>query len=462
MRRLAAAALLAAGVLLLPSRPAPPAQATGLTEAQCAVDAACLAQFDVLATAAGNAFARAVVRAIAAATTVPGSGGSTSYCDTYPGACAGGGNGYRNRPGSHGPNNAITDVPGVLLGHYTNPAGPTGTTVLYFPDGAIGGVEVRGSAPGSRESDALKVPTPQRVNAVMLGGGSAFGLAAADGVVQYLAQQGKGYAPPGGGPGVVPVVPGAIIFDLYRFGHSDLVYPDAAYGFKATQAAAGGPVAVGSVGAGAGAESGSVRGGFGTASEDLGNGILVGAVVSVNSVGETFDPGNGCAFYAGNLQLQNEFGALRPPPAGCVKATPIAGGAAAHEPVKNTTIGLVATNVPLDKGLAARLAQAGQDGMARAIRPAHTMLDGDTMFAISTAKLSGTATVPTPAPASSPSTGATGSGTGTGGATIPALPYSAAGPKGVPAIAAALVAGATLLLTLPALARVRGRRKRRS
>ncbi|HEX8958719.1 MAG TPA: P1 family peptidase [Solirubrobacterales bacterium] len=258
---------------------------------------------------------------------------------------------------------AITDVPGVLVGHDTDLVGATGLTVVLCTAGAVGGVDVRGSAPGTRETDLLR-PTNlvQEVHAVLLTGGSAFGLAAADGVMRYLEERGIGFPT---GVANVPIVPAAVLFDLGV--GSPSARPDAAAGYRACLAA-GRRVVEGSIGAGTGATvgkalgpAGAVKGGLGTASARLPNGIVVGAVVAVNALGDVYDPDTG-------RRVAGSRGA----------GASVEGGV----PGTNTTIGVVATSARLTKEGANKVAQMAQDGLARAIRPAHTMFDGDTLFAL--------------------------------------------------------------------------------
>lgn len=386
------------GAVLVAVPGAASASAVTATQPGCQADAACAALVDQVGVAAEHAFARATAHAILAAKTVQGvgfTGGSsavTSYCDALPGTCGQATGGYADMPGKTGPNNNPTDVPGLLAGHYTDPNVLTGTTAFIMPGGATVGVEVRGSAPGSRETEVVRSDqVTQPINAVVLSGGSAYGLAAADGVAQWLEQNHLGLPLKGG---VVPIVPSAIIFDPGRFGPFT-VHPTAQFGFNAATAAKAGPLAEGSVGAGAGAESGGVKGGIGFASEDLGNGIIVAAAADVNSVGDVYDTGNACILYGARLQLAGEFKGVRPPPNGCTTASGSALAVNLHpaQPVRNTTVGIVATNLALDKAMANKLAQYGQDGMALGIRPSHTMLDGDTVFSISTGTVTGPAAV---------------------------------------------------------------------
>lgn len=289
----------------------------------------------------------------------------------------------------------LTDVPGVRVGHHTLAERPTGCTVILFDSvGAVGGVSQRGGAPGTRETDLLD-PTNlvDRVDAVVLSGGSAFGLDAAQGVVRYLEERNRGYPT---SAGVVPIVPAAIIFDL-GVGGKPAIRPTAECGYRAATAATSGPVAEGNVGGGAGATVGKLgawlgghghspmKGGVGSASISLPNGLVVGAVVVVNAAGDVVDPVTGRAV-AG---ARNSTGSLRDVRA-LLRGAAGAGGPRAGE---NTTIGVVATNARLTKAQAARVASMADDGLARAIVPSHTEGDGDTMFAMATGTWSGTANV---------------------------------------------------------------------
>ena len=274
-----------------------------------------------------------------------------------------------------GPLNAITDVLGIEVGQYTSTdatsGGGTGTTVVVSRAGAVGGVSQRGGAPGTRETDLLRPENlVEKVNAVVLSGGSAYGLAAADGVMLCLEAQGIGF--PVGPNQVVPIVPSAILFDPGRCAPFSR-RPDASFGLAACNAASGGPVQQGNVGAGAGARSGGSKGGLGTASTVLSNGIIVGAIVAVNSSGRTFDTeGN---FYAGFLELGNEFPLAAPTGADVVPPSNL---------LQNTTIAVVATSARLTKAQATKVAQMADDGLARAIKPSHGVGDGDTIFVMAT------------------------------------------------------------------------------
>jgi L-aminopeptidase/D-esterase-like protein len=283
----------------------------------------------------------------------------------------------------------LTHVPGIRVGHFTLPGGLTGcTVVLADGDGAIGGVAQRGGAPGTRETDLLD-PTNlvERVNAIVLSGGSAFGLDAAQGVVKFLEEKNVGFKT---NAGVVPIVPSAILFDLGFGGNK--TRPTADCGYKAAAAAVNGPVAEGNVGAGAGATVGKIGGGrmpmkagIGSASIALPNGLIVGAIVAVNAVGDVIDPSSGAVVAGardGNGRLADARKVLR---AGSPTAAP--------RPGENTTIGVVATNARLTKAQATRMAMMADDGLARALFPSHTLGDGDTVFALATGGWNGIADV---------------------------------------------------------------------
>jgi putative pantetheine hydrolase len=290
-----------------------------------------------------------------------------------------------------GPRNDLTDVEGIRVGHHQRlgRGWRTGTTVVLPPPGTVAAVDVRGGGPATRETDALD---PRNVvpgaHAICLTGGSAYGLAAADGVVQWLEEHGIGF-PVGDRPGqVVPIVPTAALFDLGRggdFSHR----PDASFGRRAAAHAAAprrpAPVALGTVGAGTGAATGGIAGGVGTASVVLGGetGATVAALVVVNAVGATFDPRTGVLYGAGTLFAGDAR--LRRPAARSARAAAawLAALAAARRPF-NTTLGVVATDVLLNKAQAHKLAGVTHGGLARAVRPSHLMSDGDTFFALAT------------------------------------------------------------------------------
>ncbi|MBB3661329.1 MULTISPECIES: P1 family peptidase [Prauserella salsuginis group] len=273
--------------------------------------------------------------------------------------------------------NAITDVPGVLVGHHhrLGRGWATGATAVLVPGQAVGAVDQRGGAPGTRETDLLAPENlVQRVDAICLSGGSAYGLAAADGVVRWLGERQRGF-PVGTRPfEVVPIVPAAVVFDLPRSDWGNR--PDATFGYAACEAATAGPVAQGTVGAGTGAQVGSLKGGVGTASERVGE-FTVGVLAVVNAAGEAVRTGTGEPLAADHAE-PGEFGVARWP-----RRAVDLGGRAERKDL-NTTIGVVATDAELSKAEARRLAVAAQDGLARAVRPAHTMYDGDTVFALAT------------------------------------------------------------------------------
>ncbi|QJY46245.1 P1 family peptidase [Pseudonocardia broussonetiae] len=271
---------------------------------------------------------------------------------------------------------ALTDVPGLRVGHaaLAGPGALSGTTVVLAPpEGAFAGVDVRGAAPGTRETDLLHPgATVQRVHAVVLSGGSAYGLAAAHGVVERLEAAGTGFAVPGG---VVPIVPAAVVFDLGRGGDFS-ARPGAATGAAAFDAASDGPVEQGVVGAGTGAVAGGLKGGIGTASTALAGGAVVAALVVVNAVGSAVDLRTGRLLGPGpDLDVGPD--ALAELRALAVPGPPAAGTA--------TTLAVVATDLALDKAGCGRLATMGHDGMARALSPVHTAMDGDVVFGLSTA-----------------------------------------------------------------------------
>jgi L-aminopeptidase/D-esterase-like protein len=287
-------------------------------------------------------------------------------------------------------NNAITDVPGIEVGQFQDDEALTGCTVVLCRKGAVGGVDQRGGAPGTRETDLLNpINLVSKVNAVVLAGGSAFGLDSASGVMKYLAEQKIGY---GFGAQRIPIVPAAIIFDL-SLGKSTR-HPDLEMGYAAASVAKAGPVAEGNIGAGTGATvgkifgmAGAMKSGLGTASIEIGGGVIVGAIVVVNAFGDVLDPASGQIIagarstklgpiklggagpFADTLEVMKSF-------TGRTILSLATGG--------NTGIGVVATNARLDKSQATKVAQMAQDGLARTIRPAHSMFDGDTIFALAT------------------------------------------------------------------------------
>jgi len=276
--------------------------------------------------------------------------------------------------------NGLTDVAGIAVGHFSDPDLMTGVTVILTGDGAIGGVDVRGGAPGTRETDLLNpVNLVDRVHAVAFCGNSAFGLNAVGGVVRFLEERGTGFAV--GDGRVVPLVPAAVLFDLGRGQKEGHV--SEAFGYEACQRATTGPVPQGNVGAGTGAVAGGLKGGIGTASETLEDGITVGGLVAVNSFGSPVEPHTG-RFYARYLERAGEFNDLKPDDAGSAEAT---SAVRRGKPGGHTTLAVVASDAVLTKTQATRVAQMAHDGLARAIQPAHTMFDGDTVFALATGQI---------------------------------------------------------------------------
>lgn len=278
------------------------------------------------------------------------------------------------------PEGSITDVGGMRVGHFTDARRPTGCTVVLFDRPAVAGVDVRGAAPGTRETDLLQpVNTVQQVNAILLSGGSAFGLDAATGVMRYLEEHGMGFHV---GPIVVPIVPAAILFDL-NIGDPK-IRPDAQAGYAACVAAQPANAAEGNVGAGAGATVGKLFGakhamksGLGTASIKVGeSGLIVAALVAVNAVGDVLDHRTG-KILAG-ARTADGYGLLN-------SMAQIMSGAKSGAPAAaHTTIGVIATNATLTKTEATKVAQMAHDGLARTINPVHTASDGDTIFAAAT------------------------------------------------------------------------------
>ena len=295
----------------------------------------------------------------------------------------------------------LTDVPGIKVGHHTLTERPTGCTVILVDgDGAVGGVSQRGGAPGTSETDLLDpLNVVEKVNAVVLSGGSAYGLDARQGVVRFLEERNVGYKT---SAGVVPIVPAAILFDL-GFGGNPKIRPGAECGYRAATAASDATVAEGNVGAGAGATVGKMggivehpgypggrrlpmKGGIGSAAVRLPNGLVVAAIVAVNSVGDIIDPATGTVV-AGTRNPEGGLADIR-------KLLRDGAVAARNAPRsgENTTIGLIATNARLSKADVNRVALMADDGFARAIYPAHTSGDGDTVFALATGRWEGDTT----------------------------------------------------------------------
>lgn len=292
------------------------------------------------------------------------------------------------------PRDAITDVRGIRVGHWSDRRGATGCTVVLCPPDCVGGVDVRGAAPGTRETDLLRPGTlVEEVHAVLLTGGSAYGLEAATGVMRYLTERAIGFKMR---DLIVPIVPAAVIFDL-ALGRPR--HPDAEAGYRAASRASGGAVAGGTVGAGTGATVAkmaghrrALKGGIGTASETLQTGVIVGAIAVVNAVGSVRDPETAEVIAApradrsGFLDTTAIYRTGRP----WVEpdAEQAAGGSVAGEgPGEHTTLAVVATNAKLTKTEANRLATVAHDGLARAIWPVHTRGDGDVVFTLATGEL---------------------------------------------------------------------------
>ena len=277
-------------------------------------------------------------------------------------------------------NNTITAVPDIRVGHAQNDEALTGCTVILCEAGAVGGVDQRGGAPGTRETDLLRpMHRVEQVHGVLLTGGSAFGLDATGGVMRYLEERGIGFDV---GVARVPIVPAAVIFDL-AIGRADM-RPDAAMAYQACLNATTDPVTEGSVGAGTGATVGKILGmpnatksGVGSACVEIADGLFVGAIAVVNALGDVINPRTGEIIagarsedgFADTLKVMRNFQAM------------------ASASTSNTVIGVVATNAKLSKEEANKVAQMAHDGLARAVRPAHTMYDGDTIFALSTGDL---------------------------------------------------------------------------
>jgi L-aminopeptidase/D-esterase-like protein len=282
------------------------------------------------------------------------------------------------RPGLR---NLITDVEGILVGNAEDHRIRTGVTVIYPAERCPAAADVRGGAPGTWNIEAMDATSLQNeVDAIVLSGGSMYGLDAGGGVVAALGARGRGIS---FGGVVIPVVPGAILFDLANGGEKDWgeAPPYAALG-RAALEAIGPDFALGNAGAGLGARSNTLKGGLGSASTVTDDGLQVGALVAVNSFGSAVMPGTN-RFWAGPLEMGEEFGGLGPPPADWrgEAEMPLPPGFAMN-PMANTTIAVVACNVALSKGELQRLAIMAQDGLARAIRPIHTPFDGDTVFAM--------------------------------------------------------------------------------
>ena len=285
---------------------------------------------------------------------------------------------------------AITDIPGIQVGHAQDEGALTGCTVVLCESGAIGGVDQRGGAPGTRETDAMHpMHLVNEVHAVVLAGGSAFGLDAATGAVRYLEERGVGFDVR---VARVPIVPAAILFDL-GIGSAD-VRPDAEMGYQACLNASADPPQEGNIGAGTGATVGKILGlagamksGIGTASQEIGSGIMVGAIAAVNVFGDVVDPETG-QIIAGARVIQKGPVKIGKGPyfadTMCVMESLVGRTILGFMSRGNTAIGIVATNAKFTKEEINKVAQMAQDGLARTVKPAHTMLDGDTIFALAT------------------------------------------------------------------------------
>ncbi len=297
------------------------------------------------------------------------------------------------------PRGCLTDVPGVRVGHAqrVGRGWRTGTTVVLLPDDTIGGVDVRGGGPGTRETDLLHpTATMPTVHAICLTGGSAYGLAAAGGVMAHLEARGVGFRVGAGSHELVPIVPAAVIFDLGR-GGTFANRPDEAFGARAAAAARARRSPNRAVGAGTGARSRGLQGGVGTASTTLWNlgslkssslkasslkgsslnGVVVAALAVVNSAGSVIDPATGLPWMPGDMRLHKPS---------AIDRMALRGHLEAATPPLNTTIGVVATTAALTKAECHKLASVAHDGLARAIRPVHSMLDGDSIFGVATGR----------------------------------------------------------------------------
>ncbi len=288
--------------------------------------------------------------------------------------------------------NNVTDIPGILMGHAQNFEAITGCTVIICPNGAVGGVDQRGGAPGTRETDLLRpMHLVEKVHAILLSGGSAYGLDATSGVMRFLEEKGIGFDT---GVAKVPIVPAAVIFDL-AIGRAD-IRPDASMGYEACKHTLEPNIEQGNIGAGTGATIGkllgaeqSMKSGLGSATFDAGNGLLVSAVAVVNAFGDVYDP-NTNQIIAGTRTItkgplkigQGDYFADTLATMKTFTGKAILNIAGKH----NTVIGVVVTNAKLNKEETNKIAQMAHDGLARVIKPAHTMMDGDTIFALATGK----------------------------------------------------------------------------
>ena len=274
---------------------------------------------------------------------------------------------------------SLTDVPGIRVGHAqrVGRGWRTGTTVVLLPDGATVGVDVRGGGPGTRETDLLDPSaTIATAHAICLTGGSAYGLAAAGGVMRFLEECGVGFSVGPGTHDVVPLVPSAVIFDLGRgggFGNR----PDERFGYRAAKAARARRAAVGSIGAGTGARAHGLQGGVGTATTVVHGTVVVSALAVVNAAGSVIDPATGLPWESGSVPLRRPIASER---------AALRAHLDAAVPPLNTTIGIVATTATLSKAECGKFAAVAHDGLARAVRPVHSLLDGDTIFGVSSGR----------------------------------------------------------------------------
>jgi len=280
--------------------------------------------------------------------------------------------------------NLLTDIPGVRVGHADDAALASGVTAIVFDQPAVASVDIRGGGPGTRDAALLDpVNTVERIDAIALSGGSAFGIEAGGGVQAWLAEHGRGFAV---GDALIPIVPGAVQFDMLNGGNKNWgrFPPYRDLGYAAAEAATDGAFALGSVGAGLGATTANFKGGVGSASATTSGGVRVAAIASVNAVG-SITVGNGPWFWAAPFEVGSEFGGRGMPPAftSDMLAMRLKGGPAATA-IENTTLAVVVTDATLTKAQARRLAMIAQTGFARAIYPVHAPLDGDAVFAAAT------------------------------------------------------------------------------
>ncbi|HEV8346876.1 MAG TPA: P1 family peptidase [Vicinamibacterales bacterium] len=293
------------------------------------------------------------------------------------------------QPASGPANSTLTAIAGITVGHHTLTTRPTGCTVILADGGAVGGIAQRGAAPGTRDTDLLQPANGvDRVDAIVLSGGSAFGLDSANGAMRWLDEHSIGWDT---GVARVPIVPAAVLIDLWVGGKPE-IRPDADCGYRAASNATDAPVDEGSVGAGGGATVGkllgndrAMKGGIGTAAIALPNGLQVAALVAVNALGDVADPRTG-AVVAGARNADGSLADVRKLLRSGAVLQRLQGG----RPGENTTLGVVATNARLTKADAGRVALMADDGYARAVVPAHTIADGDTIFMLATGRWSGT------------------------------------------------------------------------